>query len=217
MTISARIRRVAAIAVAALALGIGAFGAAPAQAQAGGHAGPVTGSVTGSARVETGPVNLATRSTPSAAATTISYNCSWSDLAAQPTYIKGGIFTTPGVFAFAIEAGGYQTYQGGTVTCDWSNGIQQTLALQGDSNFCFYVNNGKEWCPTPDIRSKKGTYVSFQGDGNLVVYNSTGTAVWASNTHTYPDAILAFQSDGNLVIYPSANDFSALWDTGTQS
>ena len=53
------------------------------------------------------------------------------------------------------------------------------------------------------------TYVTFQGDGNLVVYNSPHTncpnnACWASNTAgiTPPRALLKLQgSDGNWVIY----------------
>ena len=59
--------------------------------------------------------------------------------------------------------------------------------------------------------------VVFQSDGNLVLRDSAGTAIWASNTHTYYQAVLALQSDGNLVIYPSYNNNHALWATGTQS
>ncbi len=53
-------------------------------------------------------------------------------------------------------------------------------------------------------------------DGSFVVRTSSGTALWASGTHTYHDAVLVIQADGNLVIYasPSATA-AALWSTGT--
>jgi hypothetical protein len=49
----------------------------------------------------------------------------------------------------------------------------------------------------------KKYFVTFQGDGNLVVYSS-GTMekpVWASNTSGNPGARCEMQGDGNLVIY----------------
>ncbi len=56
----------------------------------------------------------------------------------------------------------------------------------------------------------------FQTDGNLVLYDITGTsqqAVWASNTNGKGGTRLAFQTDGNLVIYTSAN--KPIWASGT--
>jgi len=50
----------------------------------------------------------------------------------------------------------------------------------------------------------------FQNDGNLVVYQSNGIAIWASNTN---GSILSVQEDGNIVIYDS--EYSPVWNTGT--
>jgi hypothetical protein len=41
----------------------------------------------------------------------------------------------------------------------------------------------------------------MQGDGNFVVYNSAGSALWSSRTSQYPGAYLRMQDDCNLVVY----------------
>ena len=53
----------------------------------------------------------------------------------------------------------------------------------------------------------------FQTDGNLVVYNPSGKAVWDSKTNNKNGKILAMQSDGNLVIYTSS--YKAIWSSKT--
>jgi hypothetical protein len=74
-----------------------------------------------------------------------------------------------------------------------------------------------------------GDHAVIQADGNLVVYDSDGKAVWSSNTsstgdpggdpdaggaHRIPsdaNAVLAIQDDGNIVIYTDGGKFAA-WD-----
>ena len=56
-------------------------------------------------------------------------------------------------------------------------------------------------------------YLKMQSDGNLVIYNKKGKALWSSGTHGNPEAILSMQSDGNLVIYNKNNN--AIWSSGT--
>jgi len=51
----------------------------------------------------------------------------------------------------------------------------------------------------------------MQSDGNLVEYNSSGTALWASDTSGQPGNYLLMQSDGNLVVYSSSGQ--ARWAT----
>ena len=52
----------------------------------------------------------------------------------------------------------------------------------------------------------------MQGDGNLVIYDENGKALWASNTRG--SGIRAvFQADGNLVVYNSANQ--SVWKSST--
>jgi hypothetical protein len=100
------------------------------------------------------------------------------------------------------------------VYCTFNNGISEKLTMQSGGQLVFYDYGHHTWAsPT----SGYGYQVDFQSDGNLVVRDVGGTALWASNTHTYTNAVLAFQSDGNLVIYPSPGNWHALWATGTQA
>lgn len=60
-----------------------------------------------------------------------------------------------------------------------------------------------------------GSYysVTFQSDGNLVVYSRSHAPVWASNTVGSGAAYAVMQSDGNVVLYRW--DGAAVWATGT--
>lgn len=53
----------------------------------------------------------------------------------------------------------------------------------------------------------------LQGDGNLVLRNAAGAALWASATNGKGGVRLNMQGDGNLVLYTSAG--SAVWSTKT--
>lgn len=53
----------------------------------------------------------------------------------------------------------------------------------------------------------------MQDDGNLVIYDTTGAARWASNTYGNPGASALMQDDGNFVVYDSK--YNALWATNT--
>jgi hypothetical protein len=53
----------------------------------------------------------------------------------------------------------------------------------------------------------------MQGDGNLVIYNTSGVPLWASNTYGNPGAYFAFQNDANLVVYSAAG--KPLWASNT--
>ena len=52
----------------------------------------------------------------------------------------------------------------------------------------------------------------MQEDGNLVLYDVGGTALWHTSTHGSPGAYLAVQDDGNVVVY--RGDIP-LWNSGT--
>ncbi len=58
----------------------------------------------------------------------------------------------------------------------------------------------------------RGYRAIFQADGNLVVYDVNDHPLWASNTFGHTGAILAVQDDGNVVIYDGQY---AIWATGT--
>jgi squalene cyclase len=59
------------------------------------------------------------------------------------------------------------------------------------------------------VRSK----LIMQPDGNLVLYDASGTAHWASQTQGTGNTA-EFQEDGNLVVYNSQHQ--ALWASTTQ-
>merc|ERR1712046_525077 len=54
--------------------------------------------------------------------------------------------------------------------------------------------------------------LTVQGDGNLVLRNAAGKALWSSGTPGHKNDYLTLQkSDGNLVLY---NDKTPLWSSG---
>ena len=66
------------------------------------------------------------------------------------------------------------------------------------------------------ILSGNGAYrLYMQGDGNLVIYDSSGRYRWASSTNV-PGGYLVVQPDGNVVIYDSEDNLP-LWTAGVYS
>lgn len=65
---------------------------------------------------------------------------------------------------------------------------------------------GQRW------KTCSGYLLAFQPDGNLVVYNPSGAALWNSATGNRGATRLSLQPDGNLVIY--AGTF-AVWSSST--
>ena len=64
------------------------------------------------------------------------------------------------------------------------------------------------------LTSSDGRYVfKLQGDGNLVLRNASGTALWTSGTNGSRAQRLNMQSDGNLVLRNASS--TALWSSGT--
>lgn len=78
------------------------------------------------------------------------------------------------------------------------------------------LSNSPAWSLTASgrstiLRAEESSLV-WQHDGNLVLYTTSGQAVWS--THTFDRGKrLDFQADGNLVIYDASN--TAIWSTGT--
>ena len=68
-------------------------------------------------------------------------------------------------------------------------------------------NLGQSW-----MTSTGYTFI-FQYDGNLVLYNSSGEAIWASGTNNKNAHGFSVQADGNVCIY--TKDGTCIWDTGT--
>jgi len=84
------------------------------------------------------------------------------------------------------------------------------LTCQKDGNLVLYHRGQPLW----DTRTY-GMAVRecvMERDGNLVLYEYSHNAVWASNTQGNPGAYLAVQDDGNVVIYVPE---CPIWSTGT--
>jgi hypothetical protein len=82
------------------------------------------------------------------------------------------------------------------------------------------VSTGKNasWSQEATLLSNELATLVFQGDGNLVLYDTTGTSwkpIWASNTSGRGGTQLAFQGDGNLVIY--TGNGTPIWASNTNN
>jgi hypothetical protein len=85
------------------------------------------------------------------------------------------------------------------------------LVLGGDGNLVLYQGSTALWAS--NTAGKASADAIMQGDGNFVIYSTSGSPIWASNTAGNSGASLSVQDDGNVVIYSSGG--SALWSTGT--
>ena len=85
------------------------------------------------------------------------------------------------------------------------------LILGGDGNLVLYEDSTPLW--SAGTAGKPSANAIMQGDGNFVIYSTSGAALWASNTAGNNGATLSVQDDGNTVIYSTSG--AALWSTGT--
>lgn len=122
-----------------------------------------------------------------------------------------------------------------------TNGRGNSLIIQNDGNVVIYGNrNSVVWASKDNGSSQSGNYntgiiykdkriiknskvysengeyyLTFQTDGNLVVYYKNSTSpFWASNTVGVGNRAI-FQSDGNLVVYDKSN--RAVFNTNTSN
>lgn len=84
------------------------------------------------------------------------------------------------------------------------------LLQAGDSNAVIYGPSGALW--STNTSNGRGTVLSLQADGNLVMRGPSNELIWDSGTGGHPGARLVMQNDGNLVIY---DGWTAVWHTGT--
>jgi hypothetical protein len=87
--------------------------------------------------------------------------------------------------------------------------------FQGDGNLVAYLNFQWRWASWTDGR---GSYICFQADGNMVIYDEVWVPLWDSRTSGHPATSRGFnklivQDDGNVVIYDENNHW--LWETHT--
>lgn len=81
-----------------------------------------------------------------------------------------------------------------------------------NANQGLYPRQAVAACFTPPATTPAYT-LNMQGDGNLVLRNLAGTALWASGTSGKASADVIMQADGNLVIYDTGGN--PLWGSGT--
>ncbi len=120
----------------------------------------------------------------------------------------------------AIEADGRLIIYNAAQKAIWHSQKETaaTRLISRSNKMCFYDyfilarNNaqfrpGKEWNLCSKYR------LTFQTDGNLVMYNPANKPVWASGTHNKNGVRLTMQKDGNLVIYTASNH--PIWSSNT--
>lgn len=88
-------------------------------------------------------------------------------------------------------------------------GIFPLYALAADT-----LSANQSLAANQKLTSSDGRYTfNVQGDGNLVLRNASGTALWASGSNGSGGNRLTMQGDGNLVLYTGTG--SAVWKTAT--
>jgi PA14 domain/Bacterial pre-peptidase C-terminal domain len=84
-------------------------------------------------------------------------------------------------------------------------------AVLGDNNI-YTRSSDINYARGSSIKSNNNNRLDFQADGNLVVYNSQGRALWATGTHGTNVDRFAVQADGNMVLYAGSK---AVWASDT--
>ncbi|WP_433153352.1 tyrosinase family protein [Actinomadura nitritigenes] len=131
-------------------------------------------------------------------------------------YGPGGLYVwdsatdgNPGARLIAQDDGNVVIYRTNNTTA-WETG---TWLPVGPTPGADTMTAGQVLLPGQGIRSTNGRYqLTYQGDGNLVLYGPAG-AMWASNTADSRPGACIMQGDGNLVIYAPGGQY--IWDSAT--
>ena len=86
-----------------------------------------------------------------------------------------------------------------------------TLVLQPDGNLVIYGPGGWTW--QTRTYGQPASMLCMQGDGNVVLRNIYGQAIWTPNTQNRGGTRLDMQGDGNLVVYTTS--MQPLWSIYT--
>jgi hypothetical protein len=96
-----------------------------------------------------------------------------------------------------------------------TTGDQVYLVMQDDGNLVEYASFDPQgdgpWhvCWASGTNGSGATHVTYQGDGNFVVYTSDQTPKWASNTVGQAGSTVDMNVDGT--IYVGAKPLNAIW------
>ena len=121
-----------------------------------------------------------------------------------------------------------------TNTAVWSSNSPTTgcprLVLQNDGNLVIYGNTTAGWSAASRVnkmikgdvlKSGQSLYsespeayrLTMLADGNLALFDGSGTELWSTRTYGHAGAYASMQTDGNLVVYDKTGH--ALWSTAT--
>jgi RHS repeat-associated protein len=93
--------------------------------------------------------------------------------------------------------------------CITSPAGQYMLYMGTDGNFFIYDIAHQTGTWGPGTQGHPGAYASMQTDGNLVVYDVNGVALWSSGTSGTFSERLEMENDGRILI------FKSVWNSGT--
>jgi hypothetical protein len=121
-----------------------------------------------------------------------------------------------------------------TNTAVWSSNSPTVgcprLVLQNDGNLVIYGNTASSWSAQSGLNKMlKGDVLksgwslyskapeeyrlTMLADGNLALFDGSGTELWSTKTYGHAGAYASMQTDGNLVVYDKTGD--ALWSSAT--
>ena len=121
-----------------------------------------------------------------------------------------------------------------TNTAVWSSNSPTVgcprLVLQNDGNLVIYGNTASSWSAPRRLNKmlagdllKSGWSIyshapeayrlAMLTDGNLALFDGSGTELWSAKTCGHPGAYASMQTDGNLVVYDKTGH--AIWSTAT--
>ena len=123
--------------------------------------------------------------------------------------------------AGAITAGQLHAGEAYASVCEYKRDVAGLVNVDGDGIFfdggCCNTDTmtaGMILTEGQTITSADHRFVLvYQGDGNLVLYQNDGTALWSSGTAGTDAGEVDMQGDGNFVIYAPG----AIWASGTNS
>jgi surface antigen len=88
------------------------------------------------------------------------------------------------------------------------------MPTQPSVPYCSDVRPNEALFANQSVWSSNGAYrIIMQGDGNLVLYTASGSALWSTRTAGVSGAWAIVQGDGNFVVYNNSNQ--PVWHTGT--
>lgn len=92
----------------------------------------------------------------------------------------------------------------------WSDDRTFRLILQVDGALVLLGPTGPVW--SSGVQSQSPAFVEMRPDGNLAMYDASGTELWASGTSAYP-SMLEVTNDGTAIILDGFG--RTLWTNGT--